>query len=125
MDKETTIFEIKEAVKQFCQERDWDQFHNAKDLAIGISTEANELLQIFRFKSVEEINDLMKSDRKIEIEEEIADVFYFVVRFAQINGIDLSEAIDKKIAKNAKKYPIDKVKDVSYTNLTLPTNSIL
>ena len=110
MDKHTTISEIKEAVKRFCAERDWDQFHSAKDLAIGISTEANELLQIFRFKSNEEIEQIMQSARRTEIEEEIADVFYFVIRFAQMSGIDLSKAVTKKIEKNAEKYPVDKVK---------------
>lgn len=110
MDKLTTICEIKEIIKHFCEERDWDQFHNAKDLAIGISTEANELLQIFRFKSNEEIEQMMNSDRRTEIEEELADIFYFVIRFAQMNAIELSEAVIKKIEKNAKKYPVDKVK---------------
>ncbi|MDE5540065.1 MAG: nucleotide pyrophosphohydrolase [Bacilli bacterium] len=110
MDNLTTINEMKEIVKNFCEERDWDQFHNAKDLAIGISTEANELLQIFRFKSVAELEQIMESNRKTEIEEELADVFYFVIRFAQMNGIDLSEAVTQKIEKNAKKYPVDKAK---------------
>ncbi len=79
-------------------------------MAIGISTEANELLQIFRFKSEEEIKFLLASDRRAEIEEEIADILYFVVRFAQMNDMDLSDAIEQKIGKSATKYPIDKVK---------------
>ena len=52
----------------------------------------------------------MQSGRRTEIEEEIADIFYFVIRFAQMNGIDLSDVVIKKIEKNAKKYPVDKVK---------------
>ena len=109
-DKEVTLEELKNKVKEFCEKRDWDQFHNPKELAIGISTEANELLQIFRFKSEKDMEDLMKSNRKEEIEEELADVFYFVLRFAQMNNIDLSSAVSNKIEKNDKKYPTEKVK---------------
>ncbi len=110
MDKNTTIEELKNIVREFCEIRDWDQFHNPKELSIGISTEANELLQIFRFKSENDIKKLMGSDRKVEVEDELADVLYFVLRFAQMNGIDLSSAITKKIDKNNKKYPIEIVK---------------
>lgn len=110
MDNKTTIDELKEMVKEFCETRNWNQFHNPKDLAIGISTEANELLQIFRFKSEEDMRQLMSSERKDEIEEELADVFYFVLRFAQMNNIDLSQAVKNKIDKNNKKYPVEKAK---------------
>ncbi len=110
MDRKTTIEELKEMVKEFCEARDWNQFHNPKDLAIGISTEANELLQIFRFKSEEDMRQLMSSERKDEIEEELADVFYFVLRFAQMNNIDLSQAVKNKIDKNNRKYPVEKAK---------------
>ena len=109
-DRNTTIEDLKQSVKSFCENRDWDQFHNPKELAIGISTEANELLQIFRFKSEEDMRQLMSSERKYEIEEELADVFYFVLRFAQMNNIDLSQAVKNKIDKNNKKYPVEKVK---------------
>ena len=110
MDKDTTLEELKAKVKDFCELRDWSIFHNPKELAIGISTEANELLQIFRFKSEKEMSKLMTSERKVEIEEELADVFYFVLRFAQMNSIDLSTAIDDKLKKNNQKYPAEKAK---------------
>lgn len=109
-DKEVTLEELKNKVKEFCEKRDWDQFHNPKELAIGISTEANELLQIFRFKSEEDMKKVMSSDKRIEVEEELADVLYFVLRFAQMNNIDLSSAVSNKIEKNDKKYPAEKVK---------------
>ena len=109
-DKEVTLGELKNNVKEFCEKRDWDQFHNPKELAIGISTEANELLQIFRFKSEEDMKRVMSSDKRIEVEEELADVLYFVLRFAQMNNIDLSSAVSNKIEKNDKKYPAEKVK---------------
>lgn len=110
MDNKTTLEELKNEVKEFCEKRDWDQFHNPKELAIGISTEANELLQIFRFKSEEDMKKMMESEKREEIEEELADVLYFVLRFAQMNYIDLSSAVLNKIEKNDKKYPADKVK---------------
>lgn len=110
MDNKTTLEELKNEVKNFCEKRDWDQFHNPKELAIGISTEANELLQIFRFKSEEDMKKMMDSEKREEIEEELADVLYFVLRFAQMNNIDLSSAVLNKIEKNDKKYPADKVK---------------
>ena len=110
MDNNITLEELKNKVKEFCEKRDWDQFHNPKELAIGISTEANELLQIFRFKSEEDMKKLMSSDKKHEVEEELADVLYFVLRFAQMNNIDLSTAVASKIEQNDKKYPADKVK---------------
>lgn len=110
MDKISTIQELKEKVQAFCEERDWEQFHNPKELAIGISTEANELLQIFRFKSEEDMKLLMGGDKRQKVEEELADVLYFVLRFAQMNDIDLASAIEEKIQKNDAKYPAQKVK---------------
>ena len=109
-DKEITVEELKNKVKEFCEKRDWDKFHSPKELAIGISTEANELLQIFRFKSEEDMKNIMSSNKRIEVEEELADVLCFVLRFAQMNNIDLSSAMTNKMDKNDKKYPEDKVK---------------
>lgn len=109
MDNNVTINALKELVQKFCEDRDWDQFHNPKDLAIGISTEANELLQLFRFKTIEQMNQMLKnSKKKEEVEEELSDVLYFVLRFAQMNDIDLSTALKKKIEKNNIKYSIEK-----------------
>lgn len=101
--------ELIESIKEFCEQRDWDQYHNPKDLAIGISTEAAELLDLFRFKNGNEIQQTLTNRREL-IEDELADVLFFVLRFAQMNDIDLKEALDHKMAKNAVKYPVDKVK---------------
>ena len=105
-----TINELMKQVQEFCEARDWDQFHNPKDLAIGLSTESNELLDIFRFKTEEQMNKIMNSSKREHVEEEIADVFFFVLRFAQMNNIDLSEVLSKKIKKNNEKYPVEKAK---------------
>ncbi len=110
-DRETKIKELKEKVKKFCEERDWDQFHGAKDLAAALITEAAELLEHFRWKSEKEVKGLFENKEKKEhIEEEIADILYFLLRFAQRYDIDLSEALDKKIKKNGKRYPVKKFK---------------
>ena len=110
MDTNITIEELKNVVKRFCEDRDWDQFHNPKELAIGIATEAGELLQRFRFKSEEDMAKMMQTSTKQAIEEELADVLYFVLRFAQMNDIDLSDALANKVRKNDEKYPVQKAK---------------
>lgn len=111
MDQKTSIHELKEKVKQFCEERDWDQFHNAKDLAIGISTEASELLQHFRFKSEKEVNEMFENElKRKELTEEMADVLYFLVRLAQMYNVDLTTELDNKMKKNNEKYPVERVK---------------
>ena len=109
-DFNTDINFLKLYVKEFCEERDWDQFHTPKELAIGISTESAELLDLFRFKSEEEVQKIINSTKREEVEDELADILFFLLRFAKTNEIDLSEAIVKKINKNKEKYPIDKVK---------------
>ena len=107
-DDARTIAEAKEIVRRFCEERDWDQYHNPKDLAVGMVTEGSELLEIFRFKTPEECRELLSDPKRLEeIRDELSDVFYFVLRFAQMNGIDLGRALERKIAKNAKKYPVE------------------
>lgn len=111
MDKSTNIHELKEKVKHFCTERDWDKYHNAKELATGLVIEASELLEHFVFKSEEQIDAMFKDPKKKEhICEELADVLHYVVRFAQIYNIDLATELDKKMKKNALKYPVEKVK---------------
>ena len=113
-DNERKIHELKDKIKEFCDARDWDQFHNAKDLAIALSIEASELLEIFRWKNSQEVEELFKDEKKKEdIEDEMADILYFLVRMAQRYDIDLSEALDKKMEKNNNKYPVHKAKGSS------------
>ena len=110
-DKERKMQEIKDFIKKYCDERDWDQFHGAKDLAVALSIEASELLEHFRFKSEKEVEDLFKDPKKREeIGDEMADVLYFLFRMAQKYNVDLADAFDKKMEKNTKKYPVEKAK---------------
>jgi len=111
MDDETRISDLKDKVKKFCEARDWDQFHNAKDLAIGLVTESSELLQHFRFKSDDQIDEMFQNRlRRSEISEEIADILYFLVRLSQMYDIDLSSELYNKLQKNEEKYPVEKSK---------------
>lgn len=111
MDHKTTVHELKEKFKKFCEDRDWDQFHNAKDLAIGIVNEASELLEHFRWKSGDEIEALFDDPNKRDnIEDEMADTLLMILRFAQMYNIDLTTALDKKMKKNEHNYPVEKVK---------------
>jgi len=119
MDTSTSIQELKDKIQKFCEDRDWDQYHGAKELAIGITTESSELLDHFRFKSEEEIEKMFKTEKREEIVEELADTLYFILRFAQRYNIDLTTEIIKKEEKNSKKYPIEKSKgsNKKYTEL--------
>ena len=109
IDENSNINELKNLVKKFCDEREWDQYHNAKDLAIGIITESSELLEHFRFKSDKEVEEVIKQ-KKGEVSEELADILFFILRLAQRYDIDISSEFQKKMEKNTKKYPIEKAK---------------
>jgi NTP pyrophosphatase (non-canonical NTP hydrolase) len=120
MDKKTSIKQLKNIVQSFCEERDWNQYHGPKDLAIGIITEAAELLDHFRFKSEAEALEYLSDPKKrSEVEDEIADTLFMLLRFAQMYEIDLAKALKRKIALNHKKYPLNKSKgsNKKYTDL--------
>ncbi len=120
MDNETTVEDLKKLVQKFCEDRDWDKYHQPKDLAISVITEAAELLEPFRFKSDTQVKQMMQdSKKKDEISQEVSDVLYFILRFAQMNKIDLSTELRRKLDINSKRYPIDKAKgsNKKYTEL--------
>ena len=93
-------------INQFRDDRDWRQFHNEKDLAISISLEAAELLELFQWKSPEEVRE-----NSIErIKEELADVLIYSHMLASNLDLDIDEIIEAKLEKNNIKYPVDKSK---------------
>ena len=99
----TDIEEIVLKLRVFNQERDWDQFHNGKDLALAISIEANELLECFLWKDPE--------DAKIEkIREELADVLNYAFQMADKYNLDIKEIMLEKLNANALKYPAEKAR---------------
>lgn len=95
--------EIIQALIKFRNERDWEQFHNPKDLAIAINVEAGELLEQFLWKKHEDTN-------REKVKEELADVFAFAFLLADKYGFDVREIVLEKIRKNGEKYPVDKAK---------------
>ena len=102
-------------ILKFRDDRDWKQFHNPKDLAISISLEAAELLEVFQWSA----EDVICSDKIDKIKEELADVVNYCVLMADACGLDLDEIVREKIKRNEEKYPIEKSKGSKrkYTNL--------
>ena len=98
-----TIEELTETIVKFRDERDWAQFHNAKDLSLALSIEAAELNQLFLWKSPEEAN-------VEKIKEELADVLNYALLIANKYNFDVAQIILDKIEKNAQKYPVEKAK---------------
>ncbi len=100
---ENELKTLTDAVNQFTEERDWDQFHNPKDLAIAISLEAAELLEVFLWKKPEEA--------KVEkIKEELADVINYALLLASKYDFDIYQIVMEKLRRNAEKYPVEKAK---------------
>lgn len=101
-------------VNQFRDERNWRQFHNEKDLALSITLEASELLEVFQWKTAQEgIKDIE------QIKDELADVLIYSYMLADNLNLDIDELIERKLIKNNEKYPVDKSKDKKdkYTEL--------
>jgi NTP pyrophosphatase (non-canonical NTP hydrolase) len=95
--------EIIEALLKFRNERDWEQFHNPKDLALAISIEAGELLELYLWKNAGDAN-------KEKVKEELADIFSFAFLLANKYGFDVKQIVLDKIKSNAEKYPVSKAK---------------
>jgi len=95
--------EIIQALLKFRDERDWEQFHNPKDLALALNVEAGELLELYLWKNHEDAN-------KEKVKEELADVFAFAFLLADKYGFDVKDIVFEKIKSNSEKYPVDKAK---------------
>lgn len=105
-DANTTLEELKKVVRTFCEERSWDPYHSPKDLAIGLVTEASELLEIFRFVRERDMADLIHdANERRKMADELADSLYFILRFAQLYKFDLAQCMREKMDKNRVKYP--------------------
>lgn len=97
------IDKLIEDIHQFTVDRDWDQFHDGKNLAIALSIEANELLECFLWKKAEDAN-------LDKIKEELADIFNYAFLIAQKYNLNVDDIVREKMARNAEKYPIEKSK---------------
>lgn len=104
--------DIQEKLRQFARVRDWDQFHSPKNLSMALAGEVGELLELFQWLTEEQSKNLTREQRKA-VEEEVADIFLYLLRMADKLGVNLLEAAQRKIAINEEKYPADKVKGSS------------
>ncbi len=108
-DTTTTVQELREAMARFVRERDWEQFHSPKNLVMGLSVEAAELMEHFLWVENEASRQVAADSAKMgEIADEMADVACYLLALSNTLGIDLSDAIQRKLVKNAQKYPVEK-----------------
>ena len=98
---------LRDRLRDFASARDWNQFHSPKNLAIALSVEAAELLEHFQWVSEKDSLN-MPPDKLGKIDEEMADVFLYLIRLADMLNVDLIQAADRKIDANSRKYPIEK-----------------
>lgn len=101
------VSQLTQRILGFINDRDWNKFHNPKDLALSLVLESVEVMEHFQWKNNEEIQDYIKSNKK-EIGEELADVLYWVLLMSHSLDIDIKQAFEDKMLKNETKYPIDK-----------------
>lgn len=113
-----TLEQLRGALARFAAERDWDQFHNPKNLAMALAGEAGELVEHFQWLTFEQAVNLPRATRD-EVALECADVLLFLLRLCDKLDIDLARAAQKKLALNAKKYPVEKARGraTKYTKL--------
>ena len=93
--------ELRQAIVKFTQERDWDQFHNGKDLSLALSIEASELNEAFLWKKAEDVN-------VEKVKEELADIVNYAILIADKYNLDIKQIVLDKLRRNAEKYPVDK-----------------
>ena len=106
-----SITQMTDAVLRFREDRDWAQFHRPKDLAMGLSIEAGELCELFLWKTDTEIGERRRDPAFLErVADEIADVQTFLLYLAHDLGIALPEAVNRKLRKNAEKYPVERAR---------------
>ena len=120
-DHTTTLAAIKSQLRQFVRDRDWEQYHFPKDLAIGLSIEAAEVLEHFRFRSDEEIAALLDDEKFARtVGHELADVLYFVLLMCSNMGLDTSQLLKEKLAISGERYPVEKARgrNLKYTELS-------
>lgn len=106
------LLDLRDALRAFAAERDWDQFHSPRNLATALAVEAAELLEPFQWLTDEQSRSLAPEARAA-VEEELADVLLYLVRLADKLDVDLAAAARAKIEKNGAKYPVDKARGTS------------
>lgn len=107
---ELDLAEVREFLRRFAEERDWEQFHTPKNLAMAMAGEVGELLEIFQWLTPEESAAVASEPERVgAVADELIDILQYVVRMADNFGIDLNEAFWRKFRENAERYPADEV----------------
>lgn len=101
--------QLRDRLREFVRERDWEQFHSPKNLAMAMIVEAAELVEHFQWLTEDQSKDITPEKRE-QVAQEIADTFVYLLRMSDVLGIDLIDAANAKITLNAQKYPADKVR---------------
>ena len=99
------ISNIQNQLKEFASERDWEQFHTPKNIAMALSVESSELVEIFQWLKPEESQQPSKKQLEL-IHSEVADIAMYLLRFCDLLNVNLEKAIEEKLVKNAEKYPV-------------------
>jgi NTP pyrophosphatase (non-canonical NTP hydrolase) len=119
-DDSTPVGVLRSAVNAFASEREWLQFHTPKNLSMALAAEAAELMEHFLWADGPGSQEIVgRPEKRAKVEEELADIVIYALEFANVTGIDLSKAIEAKLAANARKYPVEKARGRSekYTEL--------
>jgi len=110
-DRKTSIYQLRQLIQDFVDERDWRKYHNPKDLAISIAIEAAELMELFQWVSERKVEKVLEdAERFTRLEEELADIIILCFNLANVLDVDVAKAVTKKVEKNRAKYPVDLVK---------------
>lgn len=108
-DHATTVAELRQLVREFVSERDWDQFHNPKNLSMSLAIEAAELMEHFQWLTNQEAKDMLMSPIAVaDVGEELADIICYALALANVLNLDLSQTVLAKMQKNRLKYPAEK-----------------
>lgn len=107
--KNIDLQKLNQDIEHFVSEREWDQFHSVKNLSMALSVESSELLEIFQWMSEEDSNHIKNNSQVMgKIEDEVADIFVYLLRIISKTDIDLEQVVRNKMSKNAQKYPVEK-----------------
>lgn len=110
-DQDTTVLDLREMVRQFVNERDWETFHAPKNVSMAMAVEVAELMEHFQWLTIDESRSIADDSEKLQaVGEELADILCYGMALANTLGIDISETMRRKMEKNRLKYPVEKYK---------------
>lgn len=109
--KTIDLGKLNSEIEKIVQDRDWDQFHSVKNLSMALNVESSELMEIFQWVSEADSNNVKNDPQKLsKLEDEVADIFYYLLRIIHKADIDLEKAVLNKLKKNIEKYPVEKAR---------------